>query len=127
VLATLDCFAAQDVLGNVRQVSPIIEEGLVRLKDLPFVAYVRGERGGMVWGVEMCDWAGRSAEDWANAFVVACYRGDGETGIHLLGPLAKKVVRIAPPLVITPEQARTAMELMYQYASQLLQACTVCP
>ncbi|MCS7167488.1 MAG: aminotransferase class III-fold pyridoxal phosphate-dependent enzyme [Gemmatales bacterium] len=127
VLATLDCYAAQDILGNVRQVSPIIEEGLVRLKDLPFVGYVRGERGGMVWGVEMWDWAGRSASDWANAFVLECYLGDGPTGIHLLGPLAKKVIRIAPPLVITPEQAHTAMGLMYRWASRLLQACTVCP
>lgn len=127
VLATLDCYAAQNVLENVREVSPIIEEGLVRLKNLPFVAYVRGEAGGMVWGVEMYDWAGRSASDWANAFVLECYQGNGETGIHLLGPLAKKVVRIAPPLIITPEQAHAAMDLMYQCASRLLRACTVCP
>ena len=26
-------------------------------------------------------------------------------GIHLLGPLAKKVIRIAPPLTITVEEA----------------------
>ena len=38
-------------------------------------------------------------------------KSDGD-GIHLLGPLAKKVVRIAPPLVITETQARDAMALM---------------
>ena len=50
----------------------------------------------MVWGVEMCDHKDRSAAEWANAFVLACYVGDGPTadGIHLLGPLAKKVVRV---------------------------------
>ncbi len=84
-----------------RRSSAIIEAGLVRLKELPFVAHVRGEKGGMVWGVEMRDHAGRSAADWANAAVLACYRGEATTGIHLLGPLAKKVIRIAPPLVIT--------------------------
>jgi 4-aminobutyrate aminotransferase-like enzyme len=121
VLATLDEFAMQDVLGPCRRSSAVIEEGLVRLKDLPFVAAVRGERGGMVWGVEMRDHAGRSAADWANAAVLACYRGDGDDGIHLLGPLAKKVLRIAPPLVIKEEESRQAMALM----SHMLRSLTV--
>src|SRR5947208_12289268 len=95
VLATLDEFAARDVLGPCRRASAVIEEGLLRLKELPFVAHVRGERGGMVWGVETRDHAGRAAADWANAVVLACYRGAGGDGIHLLGPLAKKVLRVA--------------------------------
>ncbi len=120
VLATLDEFAVRDVLAVCRRASAVIEEGLVRLKELSFVAHVRGELGGMVWGVEMCDHAGRSAADWANAAVLACYQGDGD-GIHLLGPLAKKVLRIAPPLIITEPEAREAMALMYR----LLVALTV--
>jgi 4-aminobutyrate aminotransferase-like enzyme len=114
VLATLDEFAARDVLGPSRRASAVIEEGLVRLKELPFVAHVRGERGGMVWGVEMADHAGRPAAEWANAAVLACYQGTGRDGdgIHLLGPLAGKVLRIAPPLVITEDQAGAAMALM---------------
>jgi 4-aminobutyrate aminotransferase-like enzyme len=115
VLATLDEFAAGDILAHSRRVSAIVEAGLVRLKELPFIAHVRGEKGGMVWGVETCDHAGRSAAEWANAFVLAAYRGadvHGD-GIHLLGPLAKKVVRIAPPLVIAEAEARAALDLMY--------------
>src|SRR5262249_38521139 len=46
VLATLEEFATRDVLGPSRLASAIIEEGLVGLKELPFVAAVRGERGG---------------------------------------------------------------------------------
>jgi 4-aminobutyrate aminotransferase-like enzyme len=114
VLATLDEFAARDVLGPSRRASAVLEEGLLRLKQLPFVAHVRGERGGIVWGVEMADYDGNSAAQWANAAVLACYRGDGGDGIHLLGPLAKKVLRIAPPLVITEQEAREALELMYR-------------
>src|SRR5262249_40838522 len=110
--ATLEEFAARDVFGPCRKSSAIIETGLVRLKELPIVANVRGEKGGMVWGVEMTDHAGQSAADWANAAVLACYRGEGGTGIHLLGPLAKKVLRIAPPLTITEAESREAMELM---------------
>jgi 4-aminobutyrate aminotransferase-like enzyme len=114
VLATLEEFAAGDVLAHSRRASAIIEEGLMRLKRLPFVVHVRGEKGGMVWGVEFRDYAGLGAADWANAVVLACYRGEGSNGdgIHLLGPLARKVLRIAPPLVISESQARDVMELM---------------
>jgi 4-aminobutyrate aminotransferase-like enzyme len=112
VLATLDEFAATDVLGACRRSSAVIEKGLVRLKELPFIANVRGEKGGMVWGVETRDHAGKTAAEWANACVLACYQGHGDVGIHLLGPLAKKVIRIAPPLVITEAEAREAMDLM---------------
>jgi 4-aminobutyrate aminotransferase-like enzyme len=119
VLATLDEFAGRDVLASSRKASAVVEEGLVRLKELPIVARVRGEKGGMVWGVEMCDHAGRGAAEWANAAVLACYRGDGGEGIHLLGPLAKKVLRIAPPLVLTEAEARDALALMYRVLAPL--------
>jgi 4-aminobutyrate aminotransferase-like enzyme len=115
VLATLEEFAATDVLAQCRRSSAIVERGLIRLKELPFVAHVRGERGGMVWGLETRDHAGKSAADWANAIVLACYRGNSGSGdgVHLLGPLAKKVIRIAPPLVLTEAEAEGAMKLMY--------------
>jgi 4-aminobutyrate aminotransferase-like enzyme len=119
VLATLDEFVDAGVLRRSRQASGVLENGLIRLKELPVVAHVRGEQGGMVWGVEMQDHASRSASEWANSAVLACYRGDGNDGIHLLGPLAKKVLRIAPPLVITPDQARQSTELMFQLLSRL--------
>jgi 4-aminobutyrate aminotransferase-like enzyme len=134
VLATLDEFASRDVLGPCRRSSAIIEEGLVRLKELPFVARVRGEKGGMVWGVETCDHAGRGAADWANAVVLACYRGEpgasapgGGDGIHLMGPLAKQVLRIAPPLVITEQEARAAVELMHQLMAPLAEGVSPRP
>jgi 4-aminobutyrate aminotransferase-like enzyme len=114
VLATLDEFAASDVLGASRKSSAVIEAGLLKLKELPFVANVRGEHGGMVWGVETRDYAAKTAAEWANAAVLACYQGEGNDGIHLLGPLARKVIRIAPPLTITEPEARTALALMHR-------------
>ncbi len=121
VLATLDEFEGGAVLDQSRRVSAIVEEGLVQLKQFPFVAQVRGEKGGMVWGVETRDHAGKTAAEWANAIVLACYRGDEGSGdgVHLLGPLAKKVVRIAPPLVLTEAQARQAAELMVRALASL--------
>jgi acetylornithine/succinyldiaminopimelate/putrescine aminotransferase len=80
----------------------------------------------MVWGVEFADHAGKSAAEWANAAVLACYLGEpgasatgARDGIHLLGPLAKKVVRIAPPLVITETEAKEAMALMHRLLAAL--------
>lgn len=127
VLATLDEFAARDVLGLCRRASAVIEEGLIRLKELPFVAHVRGEKGGMVWGLEMRDHGGRTAAEWANAAVLACYHGDGKEGVHLLGPLAKKVLRIAPPLIITEQEGAAAMALMHRSLAVLPTAPPVKP
>jgi 4-aminobutyrate aminotransferase-like enzyme len=119
VLATLDEFASGNILEATRRSSAVIEEGLLALKKHPFVANVRGEKGGMVWGVEMRDFAGRTGPDWANEVVLACYRGADNLGIHLLGPLAKKVLRIAPPLTITTDEAEQAMELMDRLVGSL--------
>jgi 4-aminobutyrate aminotransferase-like enzyme len=121
VLATLEAFADPTLLTASRKSSEIVEAGLLRLKELPFVAHVRGEWGGMVWGVEFRDHAGRSAAEWANAAVLACYRGEeGGDGIHLLGPLARKVVRIAPPLVLTEDEARASTALMFRLLAPLV-------
>lgn len=114
VLATVEEFAGRDVLGHSRRMSRLIEAALVKLTDLPFIAHVRGEQDGMVWGVETCDHGGKSAADWANAFVLACYHGDGDKadGVHLLGPLARKVVRIAPPLVISEAEVQASVAIL---------------
>lgn len=125
VVATLEAFDKADVLAGCRRSSAVIEEGLVRLKELPFIANVRGENGGMVWGVETRDHGGRSAAEWANVLVLACYRGESNRprgdGIHLLGPLAKKVIRIAPPLTISESEAAEAMQLMHRIAGSLIE------
>ncbi|QEL15390.1 aminotransferase class III-fold pyridoxal phosphate-dependent enzyme [Limnoglobus roseus] len=119
VLATLDEFEARDVIGGMAESSRLIEEGLLLLKRFLFVANVRGEKGGMVWGVEMRDHAGKTAAEWANALVLSCYHGDGTDGVHLLGPLSKKVIRVAPPLTITPEEAAHALALIDRAAGRL--------
>jgi 4-aminobutyrate aminotransferase-like enzyme len=119
VLATLDEFAGRDVLGHSRAVSKLVEERLVRLKEFPFIAHVRGEKEGMVWGVEAADHAGRPAAEWASAIVLACYQGDGDTGVHLLGPLSRKVIRIAPPLVLTLDEAAESMDVIHRAMKRL--------
>jgi 4-aminobutyrate aminotransferase-like enzyme len=121
VLATLDEFEAGNLLDHTRSVSRPLEAGLVELKRHPFVANVRGENGGMVWGIEFADFGGHTANEWANRFVLESYRGASPAadGVHLLGPLSKKVVRVAPPLVITADEVATTVRLMHAAAERM--------
>jgi 4-aminobutyrate aminotransferase-like enzyme len=112
VVATLEAFADRDILGPMRATSEQLEAGLVGLKRFPAVRHVRGERGGMVWGVEFAD------AEAANRFVLAAYRGDGGDGVHLLGPLAKTVVRVSPPLTITADEVAAAVRLLHAAAGR---------
>ena len=115
VLATLDEFESHDILGPVRETSAAIEAGLIELKRFAGILHVRGELGGMVWGLEF------QTPDLANRFILESYLGDGGTsdGVHLLGPLAKKVVRISPPLVATVSEAHRALAILHVAAQRM--------
>jgi 4-aminobutyrate aminotransferase-like enzyme len=111
VLATLDEYETGGVIEHARKLSQVIEAGLSRLGELPTVAHVRGE--GVVWGVECAAVGASSAAEVANACVEACYLGDASgRAIHLLGPLAQKVIRVAPPLVMPLDEARQYLDAM---------------
>jgi 4-aminobutyrate aminotransferase-like enzyme len=112
VLATLDEFASSDVIQHAEHLSKAIEAGLLRLKELPGVAYVRGE--GMVWGVECAAYGQRTADEIAKEYVLASYLGDAQgRALHILGPLAGRVLRVSPPLVWPLEEAREYLDAMY--------------
>lgn len=119
VLATLDEFRDANVLGHTPALSSMFATGLQRLKQTGLIAKVRGE--GMVFGIECGPVGRRSANDVATEVVRACYLGRDGTGdgIHLLGALAGKVLRVSPPLTITEEQARDALGLMYDVLGAL--------
>ena len=113
VTATIDEFERLDVLKHADKISKKILAGLVRLKETGLVSHVRGE--GMVFGIECAAAGGVSAEEVANAVVKACYLGEsGGDGIHLLGPLSGKVIRISPPLTMTIEETEASLELLFR-------------
>lgn len=118
VLATLDEFESTDVLDRARELSQVIQRGLERLTELDAVTRVRGE--GVVWGVE-CAGVGRcTAEEVAVRAVEACYLGDAQgRAIHLLGPLAGKVLRVSPPLVMEIDEAQLYLDAMYDIFAAL--------
>jgi 4-aminobutyrate aminotransferase-like enzyme len=112
VLATLDEFETTDVLAHAAKLSAVLEAGLARLCETGVVARVRGE--GVVWGIECASVGKHAAESVANACVAACYLGDSSgRAIHLLGPLAGKVIRVSPPLVMPLAEAQDHLDAMH--------------
>jgi 4-aminobutyrate aminotransferase-like enzyme len=118
VLATLDEFETTDVIERGQRLSPVIQSGLYRLKETGLVANVRGE--GCVWGVECQGVGDHSAMEVANESVKACYLGDEQgRAIHLLGPLAGKVLRVSPPLVMPISEAEEYLDAMFCIFSEI--------
>ena len=100
-------------MPQAKALAKVIEEGLQKLATLPIVAHVRGE--GVVWGVECAPLGTQTAAEVANACVKACYLGDDQgRAIHLLGPLAGKVIRVSPPLVMPLNEAKEYLDVMYE-------------
>lgn len=113
VLATLDEFQQEDVMGQGRKLGEAIEANLVKLNELPAIKYVRGES--TVWGIECQAVGDMSAEQVAHEIVRLCYLGDEEgRGVHLLGPLAGKVIRVAPPLTMPVAELNEYFEVMHR-------------
>lgn len=118
VLATLDEFETGQIVARSLPLATAIQDGLVKLCELPSVAAVRGE--GTVWGVECSSVGEVSASKLAMQAVEACYRGNAAgDAIHLLGPLAGCVIRIAPPLTMPTDEAKHYLDVMYDIMSKL--------
>lgn len=117
VLATLDEYESSPVIERTRELNEIFVAGLRRLKNTGVVAKVRGE--GMVFGLE-CGQVGSTAPAHvANAVIERCYHGNDENeGIHLLGPLAGCVIRVAPPMCMTDEQAHHSLAMLHQFVQE---------
>jgi 4-aminobutyrate aminotransferase-like enzyme len=118
VIATLDEFESQNVIARGRQLSEVIERGLLRLKETGLIGFVRGE--GTVWGIECLPVGDATADQVAVECVRACYLGDRNGhAIHLLGPLAGRVIRISPPLTLALDEAQAYFEAMFSIFEEL--------
>jgi len=105
VCATLDVFESENIVTHARDMGEKMRDALLSLKEkFPFITAVRGE--GLVYGVECADGA------TAQRCVLEAYRGAGKQGVHLLGPLAQKVIRVSPPLVIGDAELEEAVGIL---------------
>ncbi|MDQ1256121.1 MAG: hypothetical protein QG656_717 [Candidatus Hydrogenedentes bacterium] len=106
VCATFDVFKQEKVVQNCKKMGRVMRRRLDALVgQFEFVKQVRGE--GLVYGVEICD------DATANRCVLEAYRGIGKKGVHFLGPLAGKVLRVSPPLVIEERELDEAFEILH--------------
>jgi len=123
VLATLDEFEGSDILKRADQLSTTLTAGLRDLKTTNVISKVRGE--GTVFGIECGAVGSTSPNDVAVAVVERCYRGDDNNdGIHLLGPLAGCVIRIAPPMCMTPDEAKHSLQLLKRFVTEVGETLT---
>ncbi len=105
VCATFDVFEREKIVDHCAKVAPLLRSGLEDLKEeFDFVKDVRGE--GLVFGIEMQD------AEAANRCVLEAYQGVENGGVHFLGPLAEKVLRVSPPLIITEAEIASALEIL---------------
>ena len=106
------------MVGQGQKLSEVLAAGLTRLKETGVIQYVRGE--GCVWGIECGGVGNHHPNEVANACVETCYLGDSEgNAIHLLGPLAGKVLRVSPPLIMDVDEARHYLNVMFDLFTDL--------
>lgn len=105
VCATLDVFKEGKVVRHAAKMAKKMEKRLRQLQErFTFIQEVRGE--GLVYGIEF------DTPETANRAVVAAYEGSGKRGVHFLGPLARKVLRVSPPLLLTEDELDEAIALI---------------
>ena len=105
VCATLDIFERESIVEAMRPAAQRLHELLHDLKGrFQFIRAVRGE--GMVFGIEM------DSGDIANRCILEAYRARTKRGVHFLGPLAEKVLRVSPPLTIPLDDLDDAHRLL---------------
>lgn len=105
ICATLDVFEKDKIVENCRSAAKIIGAKLCdAMAKFPFIKDVRGE--GLVYGIEMAD------DATAQRAVLEAYHGVNGKGVHFLGPLAGKVLRVSPPLTIAKADIDEAFEVL---------------
>ena len=105
VCATLDVFEEEKIVKHCRKMAKKMAAMLQSLrKRFGFIVDVRGE--GLVYGIDI-----ENAEI-ANRCVLEAYRGKGRKGVHFLGPLADKVIRVSPPLTIGGAELDEAADIL---------------
>jgi len=110
-LETLNIYEERDILGHVREMAPVMQDGLRALADHPLVGEARGI--GLIGAVEMVrDKANRAKFDAARGVGAYCAARVQEHGV-IVRPLSGDVIALSPPLVIREDEIRqilTALE-----------------
>ncbi len=105
VRAVLDVFHEEHIIEKAQALAPVVHECVTHLSEsFDCIEEVRGE--GLVYGIQF------TSAEAANAAVLEAYKGEAGKGVHFLGPLAKRVLRVSPPLIMTEAEFRDATALL---------------
>lgn len=104
-LASLQVFRDERVLEHVASVIPVLEKGLERLRQLPWVRHVR--QVGMIAGIELGD-ADGIPFDWRERIGAKVCLAAREFGL-LTRPI-QDVVVFMPPLCVSADEIRFGIE-----------------
>lgn len=116
-LVNIEIIMRERLWENAARVGAYLLDGFQQLQRAhPWIGDVRGQ--GLVLGVELVT-PGTKEPDAARAAQVV--RVAAEHGLLLIAPIGMhgNVLRIAPPLVITQEQAELAMDLMAKVCREI--------
>ena len=106
----VEMFRRDDILGNVRARGEQITRRLAPLSSHPGVVEVRGR--GLMWGIELAPPTdGRSVTEVAEQIQARALR---HGLIVELGGRADRVVRMLPPLNVTPEVLDLALDILVE-------------
>ena len=109
-LETLAIMEEQDILGHVRKVAPLLQEGLRALARHPLVGHARGV--GLIGAVELVeDKASRKHFEPKRAVAARVVEAAQNHGL-ILRAMVDDVIAFCPPLVITPEDIG---EMLYRF------------
>ncbi|WP_181781510.1 aspartate aminotransferase family protein [Pseudonocardia pini] len=109
-LANLRHLRAHDLQGNAAKIGPLLLDGL-RALDSPVVGDVRGK--GLMIGVELVEPGSGIPGAPAPALATAVLQGCKDRGLLVgKGGLHGNVLRIAPPLSLTAEEAEEGLTIL---------------
>jgi 4-aminobutyrate aminotransferase len=110
---TLDIILRDDLIGNADRVGEHLKRRfLAAKKDLPILGDVRGM--GLMLGLELVQPDGSQATDKIQAVI----GNAGEAGL-VLTKCGPSTVRIAPPLILSQEEARTGADVLLEVLRQV--------
>jgi len=100
-LEALALYEERDIVGHVRTVAPLLQDGLRRLADHPLVGEARGV--GLIGGLELVADKGTKDSFPASRAVGAYVAKRAEAHGLIVRPLTGDVIAFSPPLVIEEE------------------------
>ena len=117
-LANLDLIKKEKLVQNAAKVGKVLEKGFLRLqaKYPEIIGSVQGK--GMVYGLHVLKPGKGKVADYDTAFEIIkrCI----EKGLLFFSPVGFSTIKVAPPLILTVEQAKDGLQVLEESFAEIL-------